>query len=380
MLFEKTHIDICHVATAHQRNDTRVGVKMAKAAMKEKYQVAFIVADGRPYECINGMHVFGCKKFSSRLLRMVLAPIAVVIQALKLRAKLYKIHDPELIPIFLIVRFFIKGKVVFDSHEDVPVQILNKMYLPKTFRKSLSKMAYHFLNFAAKRLDGIIAATPYIANKYLPYNAKSISICNYPVIQEYQKETLKKSKHDFNIVYVGNIGVSRGIFTLLEALDQCAPNVKMHLVGMFSDHDTEVQARQMPAWSRTSFHGWLNRDGVSKVLSDSDLGIVTLKALPNYVDALPVKLFEYMAAGLPVIASDFPVWKEIVYSNDVGVVVDPEDPEMIAAQIMNMQNSQERLKIMSANGKIAAGQKYNWDVESKNLIEFYKQLGVMPNM
>ena len=120
--------------------------------------------------------------------------------------------------------------------------------------------------------------------------------------------------------------------------------------------------------------GVLDRKGVAQVLAQSKIGLVTLFPTPNYVDALPIKLFEYMAAGMPVIASDFPVWREIVDDAGCGVLVDPQDPQAIAAAINSLMADEERMRQLGEAGKQAVLQKYSWAAEGRKLVDLYAQL------
>ena len=93
--------------------------------------------------------------------------------------------------------------------------------------------------------------------------------------------------------------------------------------------------------------------------------------MPNHVNALPNKMFEYMSAGLPVIASNFPLWKEIVEGNKCGLTVNPLSPKEIAEAIRYLLAHPEEARKMGENGRKAVLEKYNWDNESRKLMVFY---------
>ena len=120
--------------------------------------------------------------------------------------------------------------------------------------------------------------------------------------------------------------------------------------------------------------GHLDRDGIGRLLAASRAGLVTLHPTVNHLDALPVKMFEYMAAGIPVIASDFPLWRGIVDGAGCGLCVDPRDPAAIAAAIDYLAGHPEIARRMGENGRAAVHARYNWRTESTKLIAFYAQL------
>jgi glycosyltransferase involved in cell wall biosynthesis len=103
-------------------------------------------------------------------------------------------------------------------------------------------------------------------------------------------------------------------------------------------------------------------------LASSRIGIVTFLPEPNHIEAQPNKLFEYMSAGIPVIASDFPLWREIVESNYCGLCVDPEDPKSIAVAIDWLLEHPLEAEQMGKNGQRAVLERYNWDNEARTLV------------
>ena len=126
-------------------------------------------------------------------------------------------------------------------------------------------------------------------------------------------------------------------------------------------------------WGKVDFHGYINRNEVQKILANSSVGIVTLHPTNAYIESLPVKMFEYMAAGIPVIASNFPLWKEIVEGNNCGICVDPLDPKEIGGAIQYLIDNPKESEKMGKNGLRAAINTYNWSLQEKKLFSFYKQ-------
>jgi glycosyltransferase involved in cell wall biosynthesis len=103
-------------------------------------------------------------------------------------------------------------------------------------------------------------------------------------------------------------------------------------------------------------------------------GLVLLHPVINYLDALPIKMFEYMSAGLPVIASDFPLWREIIEKNECGLCCDPLKPEKIAEAVQWVLDHPQEARIMGENGRRAVIEKYNWESEGKKLVKLYEDL------
>ena len=103
-------------------------------------------------------------------------------------------------------------------------------------------------------------------------------------------------------------------------------------------------------------------------------GVVTFLPLPNHINAQPNKIFEYMAAGLPVIGSNFPLWKELIEGNACGLCVNPTQPSEIAAAIHYLASHPEQALQMGANGKKMVQNTYNWTAEERKLQAFYQKV------
>lgn len=364
---------IAHLTSAHSRYDSRIFVKMCSSLATHDYGVTLVVADGLGEELKNGVRIVDVgAKTGGRLSRMTKTVHRVFEQAKALDADIYHLHDPELIPIGLKLKRLGK-RVIFDAHEDLPKQLLGKPYLNPFLLKILSVGVALFERMACSRFDGIVAATPYIRDKFLAINSKTVDINNFPVIGELDAAIPWVEKSN-EVCYVGGVGSIRGIRELVRACEQVQSAVRLNLAGKFFEPALEAEVKAYPGWARVNELGFLDRAGVRAVLGRSVAGLVTLHPVINYLDALPVKMFEYMAAGIPVIASNFPLWREIVEGADCGSCVDPLDSNAIAAAVDFMINNPGRARQMGENGKRAVIEKYNWGVEETKLLAFYKSI------
>jgi glycosyltransferase involved in cell wall biosynthesis len=176
------------------------------------------------------------------------------------------------------------------------------------------------------------------------------------------------------VCYVGGITKIRGIEQLVHAMGLVQSDVRLNLAGIFSEPDTERTVKSDFGWKKVNALGFLNREQVRGALGRSLAGIVTFLPLPNHVDAQPNKMFEYMSAGIPVIASDFPLWREIIEGNQCGLLVNPLEPVEIAKAIDYLANHSDEARRMGENGRRAVMERYNWPVEDKKLLAFYEQL------
>ena len=365
-------LKIAHLTSAHTRYDIRIFYKMCSSLANNSYSVSMVVADGKCDEVCNGVLIHDVGVSKNRLDRILNAPRRVFTKAIELDADLYQVHDPELIPVALKLKKYGK-KVIFDSHEDVPRQLIAKPYLNRPTLWLLSKSFSLFERFSCKQLDGIIAATPFIRDKFISINFNTIDINNFPLANELADSTSWCDKKN-EVCYVGGIAKSRGIVEVCTAMGLVKGDARLNLCGKFSEPAVESEVKQDKGWESVNELGFLDRLGVKDILARSIAGIVTFYPIPNHVDAQPNKMFEYMSAGIPVIASDFPLWREIIEDNQCGILVDPLKPEQIAEAIDYLIDNPDEAQRMGANGRKAVLDRYNWAVEEKKLFDFYKQI------
>lgn len=365
---------VVHLTSVHHRWDTRVFLKECCSLAASGNEVNLVVADALPDEIKNGVRIYGLPKEKNRFKRIIKTPIIVYKIALKLKAEIYHVHDPELIYIGLLLKRR-KKIVVFDAHEDIPKQLLSKPYLNVQIRRLLSVAFKSFERWTLINYHLIIAATPAITKKYNSWHPFVVSVNNYPILQELVSiNSLEYKQRPKLITYVGGISVIRGIYEIVKAMELVSSSTKLSLVGTFSSLQLAEKIRTINGWSSIINRGYLDRASIKDVFSKARAGLVIFHPVPNHLDAQPNKLFEYMSAGIPVIASDFPLWRKIVEGSKCGLCVDPLDPKAIAKAIDWIIEHPKEAEEMGANGQKAVREHYNWDKEALKLLGAYKTL------
>jgi glycosyltransferase involved in cell wall biosynthesis len=357
----------------HPAFDARIFHKEAKTLTKAGYHVVLIAQHSKE-EVVDGVKILALPEPRNRLERMTKVVWKLFRLALKEKADVYHFHDPELIPIGLVLKFFGK-KVIYDVHEDVPEQILSKDYIPKFLKKLVSGSFKIFENYSSKAFSFVITATDAIACKFLKRTSNVISVKNY-ISGEYAK-TKAQSKISHNVlkvIFVGGIYRERGIIEGIKAMNLLSDlPLKFILYGSV-DKKILSELKSLDMMERLDYQGIIPYTEVADRLKEADIGFICDYPLKRHMEGLPVKLFEYMAAGLASIASHFPLWKEIVEGNHCGICVDPASPEQMAEAMKYLYENPSERRRMGINGRKAILEEYNWEKEAQKLLNIYSRI------
>ncbi len=228
---------------------------------------------------------------------------------------------------------------------------------------------------AARFLDHVVTATEPISRHFSP--GRTTVVHNFPWMKEFTVARAAESADGNVVVYVGGLTSVRGIAELVDAMDHVrTPDARLVLAGRFSPSGFEDELGDSPGWSRTTSVGWLDRDHVGALLASSSVGVVTLHPTPNHLESMPIKLFEYMAAGLPVVISDFPYFRQLVGS--LALYVEPVDSREIARTIDWLLTHRKEAAEMGAAGRDAVLREFNWETEVQQLVGLYVALVGQP--
>jgi glycosyltransferase involved in cell wall biosynthesis len=364
------------MTSAHPPSDVRIFHKECKSIARAGYDVTLLasVAESGVRE---GIKLVRLPRWKNRLDRVLRGFFAIYKKARRENADIYHFHDPELIPAALLLQLSGK-KVVYDIHEDLPRTISYKSYIPNFLRQSISRIAELVEDCAGARFSALVVATPTIGNRFRRVNANVAVVNNYPRIEEIQTPSdVATLKREATVLYIGmRITRARGAEEMVRAMGLLPAELlaRLRLVGEWDPVDLPRSLSSLPGWSRIEFVGPLDRNGVANELRRASVGLVLLHPEPNYFASQPVKLFEYMCAGVPVIVSDFPACREIISKARCGFLVDPMDPQQIASAMEYLLTHPEEAEQMGQRGFQAVHKKYNWANEEQILLQTYEGL------
>ena len=363
-----------HLTSTHRPFDTRVFQKECRSLSAAGYQVTLVVPHTEDLE-IEGIRIKAVPLPANGRERLLKTTKHVYRSALEENPKaIYHFHDSELLPFMFLLK--LKGRrVIYDAHEDSPRQMLYQHWIPKWLRLPAAAFMWMLEFMAGFILDRFIAAEPVIA-KYFP-KRKTEVVRNYPMLEEFEAcQQNPYSDRPNHLGFAGGISAVRGAKEIVKALElvEDKHQVELKLAGTFYPTDLKSAVEKMDGWKKVAFKGWLNRKDVLDLLANVRIGVITRHPIKRHLSAFPTKLFEYMAAGLPVVVSDLPTIRPIVESCDCGILIDPEDPVDIANGLNALLSDPKQAEAMGQKGLAAVKDRYNWDTESKKLLNVYKSL------
>jgi glycosyltransferase involved in cell wall biosynthesis len=365
---------IVHMTTVHRPFDTRIYVKECRTLAQQGYRVSLIASHtGR--EVRDGVEIVPIPRFGDRLRRATFSVWAVYRLARELDADLYHLHDPELLPVGLLLNRLTRAGVVYDVHEYHSRQILGREWIPRQLRPVAAWGIDRLERIAARQLDGFIAVTDQIAARFPPERTRIVR--NYPLLT-----MMGDTHHDsrayegnYRLIYTGGLTNHRGVSQVVEAMHYVqAPQARLTILGKAIDRQAEEEVEASPGYAKVDYLGFVPYEELYRQLNSAAIGLVCHQPVHGYDLAQPNKLFEYMSAGLPVIASNFDLWNEIVEGNQAGITIDPTSPEQIAAAMDRLLAQPELRKTMGENARRMVREKYNWELESLKLLDLYHQI------
>ena len=154
------------------------------------------------------------------------------------------------------------------------------------------------------------------------------------------------------------------------------PDVRLRIAGRITDPALAPLVAKAVEEGWCEHHPWLPPLELRDYSMGAGVGLVPYLPMPDHLSALPTKLFEYMAMGIPVLASDFPLWRHLVEASGAGRVVEPV-PGPLASTLLAMLADPEALKACARAGRRAYQEGLCWDVEKNNLLWHYQRAGLL---
>jgi len=362
-------LKILHLTSVHQPFDPRI-TKECNALKDDGYDVTLVVPHSKD-ESIDGIKIKAVEFPKNRFMRMTHTTYKIFKIAKNEAADLYHFHDPELMILGLFLKLLGK-KVVYDVHEDVPNQILEKKWLgPYPLRKLFSSVVKCIEYMVGLIIDGIVTVTPDIEKRFP--SSKTILLRNYVHLSFIDKITpATVEKNNAVIIYNGTISRARGIKEMLQSVGRLNGKAQLWILGKWDDSELWNECNRMQEWQHARYFGLKRTAATYSYLKVANVGLHILYNLPHYKGGFATKAFEYMACSIPFIVTDNPRNRESY--GDCALYVNPMDVNDITEKMIKLLNNEKIRKEMGQRGRHLAETQYSWEIESKKLIDLYKYI------
>jgi len=364
---------IAHVTSVHAQNDNRVRFKQCRGLREHGYDVVLVCADGESHTADDGVRVIAVDKPRSRFTRMFATGLRVVRRALKEKPDLLHFHDPELLPLAQFLRLT-GHRVVFDMHENVPKATLDKSWIAKPLRPLIAGIVKALERVLMWRIPVVFAEVSY-AEEY-SWVGVSQTVQNFPDLRRILCVSEPKFER-FSLVYMGGISEPRGSGVMRDVFERLRGrglDIEMHLIGPGTLPEREGRGTPQSIVS----HGYLPAEEGFRIVSRCHVGLAVLMPIANYVRSYPTKMFEYMALGLPIVVSDFPLYREALGDSGCGHLVDPLSLDDVERALADLIADPERARAMGQRGRKHVQEHYSWQNELGNLLRLYERLIDVP--
>jgi len=363
-------VKIVQITSLHNESSTRIFYKECISLADYGYKVIYIVPTDKD-KFKNNIYIRAVEKPKNRIERFLFTSMKIFKMALQEKSQLYHFHDPDLIIIGILLRLLGK-KVIYDVHETVPEQILNKNWIGNLYiRKIVALLANILEKVSANLFDGIVGATDDIAQRFPKY--KTTTLKNLPILKIIDSvSAFKRDKAIPIIIYAGGLTRIRGIKEIIQSMEYVNEKAELWLLGNWQSKQYREECEKLQGWNKTKYLGFKPLEKVYSLMKSADIGITNFLPVNNHLKSNPNKIYEYMACSVPVIMSDFPYWKEVF--GDFALFANPYDPESIAQQISILLKDKEKAQELGRKGREVVENQYNWETESKKLIKLYQRI------
>ncbi len=367
---------IVHLTSVHSTFDIRIFYKQAISLVNAGHRVTLIsTSENQLPDSYRGVELIRVKKYKNKFLRITITCLAIIRKAYKTKADIYHFHDPELIPWCMILHLFGK-KIVMDVHEDYKSQIRGNSWIPRILKPLFSYLINLLEWLAVNTFYGIVTVDEPITEKLLKHNAKIkiITVRNYPIIN---KNTLSfvptLSKYSSKkILFLGGLMSSRCAPEFIHALEILEDlEYSAYVGGNYNQEEILNLLMNSPIHNRVTFLGRVALEDIEKLLFDSSVSVNLFSNHPNHYGLRSNRLFESLAAALPVIVSNFLLTKSFVDEYSCGIAVDPHSPESIAQALRTLLSNPEIAMEKGLKGRSAVLKHYSWDSQAEKLNKFY---------
>lgn len=370
---------VVHMSSVHYPFDARIFHKELRSLSENGYDTT-LIAHHEESVVRDGIEVRSLGAVESRIERWSGLP-RLFVAAWQEDADIYHFHDPELIPVGVLLALTTDAAVVYDVHEDYSDAIQVREWIPDAIRPPLSRLFPWVQAWITRLLDLVVTADDSVAAQLRAQTSTPvISLRNLPRIDDIEAEegNIERS-HKHVLAYVGGLDRERGLLEMLNVtarLRRSGHDVGLWLLGPFQDNKLEEETRTFMAREEIADHvrlfGYVDYSDIFGYLAQADVGLL-LADEARFERNVPTKFFEYLYSGLPVVSTEIPSLAEF-RSSEYCITVPEGDIEHTTKTLSELLDDPDRIKKMGEAGQRKIETEYNWELEQKKLLLAYESL------
>lgn len=370
---------ICHITVAHPRSDARIFLREASTLAEAGHEVVLVCADGKPDETKNDVLITSytpCQMTKKERFVLLFKSRKFINYLLSFEADVYQFHDLELIEVGK--RLKKRGvKVIFDSHENwigiIPTYFSNNKAIQKIIAKFFIPIYYKSV---VSKFDAVFTVSPNMVEDIQVYNKKTYFVPNYPSIINYNKETFR-NKDNF-IVYQGMVYSISNQKEIVKAINNLDIEFRYKIIGKISE-ELKKELSILDLNNKVDYIDWIEKTELDIIMEQAICGVVVLDyclvCCGKEGQLGSNKIFEYMLSGLPVVCSDFKLWREMIVDKyKCGIYVEPKNSSQIEEAIRWMLQNREEAKEMGLRGRDAVFKEFNWEAHKNQFLQKYIEI------
>ena len=375
---------ICIVTSIHPDYDKRVW-RHAKSLVASGAEVHLICPWDIPCRSvIDGVHIISFERVQGRKSRLFKLPYRMAPLILKTirHVDLLHFHDIDLLPMMMLARFI--RPIVYDVHENYPDEMLVRYWVPDLLRKPLYWLVRSGQYLASLVIRNIVLVVPAQERDFPKRFVRKTIVRNYGSTALLEQVSGDYPSRARRIAFIGSQYPENGTFLVLEiatCLKASGVEVEILCSDRFSSKVLRAEFLRRVQALGIERHITLVPNvpapEIMDILNQARIGLLVNLRVPKQEKALPTRLFEYMAAGLPVVASDLPLIVHYVSDANCGLLAKPEDPQSFSSAIARLLDDEKMAMNMGRSGQHAFIDRFSWESQIPGLLSFYdKILGV----
>lgn len=364
---------VCHITSVHKRYDVRIFHKECMSLAEQGFEVILLVADGKGNELKNNINIIDVGREKGRIRRFFRTLKNIKNKALLLDCDLYHFHDPELLFVGNALKKAGK-KVVWDMHENLPADIMQKKYIPWLLRILITYIFKKLEKHTVKKIDGIICTRDSVLYRLHGLNDNIELVNNFPLTNYRTPEIESRERA---ICFAGAIVPNYQHKEIIQAIENI-PDVKYYLAGPIKPNYIN-ELKSLKGWSKVEYMGVVPFEKVKEIYAKSSIGMVVHKYTPNMDYKIGnfalTKIFEVMYWGIPVVCTDYKIWRDEVFSKyDCAISVEPDNITSIKQSIQFLLDNPQIAQQKGQNGKQAVEESFNWYSQEVKLCRLYNNI------